>query len=239
MTPLYRINFIIVYRNTCRNTCECADLLSLVEQLQDIDCSGAFSASVAVARTMRTDFVSDNWFAVQVRSRRESYTAGLLSAKGYQTLLPTYKIEARRETRVRNQCAPLFSGYLFCQFDVLKRLPILVTPGVIGIVGNGRTPIPLGSSEISAIQALMDSGIPARPWPYLDIGQRVRIEEDSALCGVEGILVGFKGSRRIVVSVPLLRRSIALEIDRAHVSPIGSRVRELFVAEPQLEEALA
>jgi transcription antitermination factor NusG len=76
------------------------------------------------------------------------------------------------------------------------------------------------ASEISAVQALVSSGLPAEPYPYLEVGQKVRIESD-ALRGVEGILLAFKGSQRIVVSVSLLRRSVALEIDRARVIPIG------------------
>jgi hypothetical protein len=74
-------------------------------------------------------------------------------------------------------------------------------------------------SEIATIQTLVLSGAQAEPWPYLEVGKRVRIE-DTALHGLEGILIGFKGSRRIVVSVSLLRRSVALEIDRALITPI-------------------
>jgi transcription antitermination factor NusG len=80
-------------------------------------------------------------------------------------------------------------------------------------------PIPVEAAEISAIQTLVSSGLPVEPWPYLEVGQKVRIE-DHALQGVEGILIGFRGSRRIVVSVTLLRRSVALEIERARVSPV-------------------
>ena len=76
-------------------------------------------------------------------------------------------------------------------------------------------------SEISALQTLVSSGLPAEPWPYLEVGQRVRIE-DPAPFGVEGILIRFKGVGRIVLSVSLLRRSVALEIDRVSVRPARS-----------------
>jgi transcription antitermination factor NusG len=69
------------------------------------------------------------------------------------------------------------------------------------------------------MRTLVSSGAQAEPWPYLEVGERVRIE-DTALQGVEGILLHLKGSRRVVVSVSLLRRSVALEIDRAHVIPV-------------------
>jgi transcription antitermination factor NusG len=161
------------------------------------------------------------WFALQVRTRWENSAAMLLSGKGYQTLLPTYETSKRWNGRVKRLKAPLFPGYVFCQFDALNRLPILVTPGVISVVGRGRVPLPVDDAEITALQTVVSSGLSTEPWPYLEIGQRIRIESD-ALKGLEGILIKFKGNHRIVVSVSLLRRSVALEIDRNCVSPLGS-----------------
>jgi transcription antitermination factor NusG len=167
------------------------------------------------------------WFALQVRTRWESSTAVLLSGKGYETLLPTYHTKKRWNGKVKQTNAPLFPGYVFCQFDALKRLPILVTPGVISVVGRGRVPFPVNDREIAAIQTIVTSGFQAEPWPYLEVGQKIRIEGDS-LSGLEGILIQFKGNNRIVVSVSLLRRSVALEIDRDCVRPVSpARVTDL------------
>jgi transcriptional antiterminator NusG len=160
------------------------------------------------------------WFALQVRTRWESSTAMLLSGKGYETLLPAYQTKKRWNGRLRELSAPLFPGYVFCQFDALNRLPILVTPGVIAVVGRGRVPVPVDDAEIAAIRMVVSSGLRAEPWPYLAVGQKIRIESD-ALRGLEGILVRFKGDDRLVVSVSLLRRSVALEIDRTCVSSLG------------------
>lgn len=169
--------------------------------------------------SLETD--NQRWFALQVRTRWESSTAVLLSGKGYQTLLPTYKSKRRWNGTLREVNAALFPGYVFCQFDAQKRLPVLVTPGVIAVVGFGRVPLPVDDAEIAAIQTVVSSGLRAEPWPYLELGQRVRIESD-ALDGLEGILINFKGNQRIVVSVSLLRRSVALEIDRWCVRPVGA-----------------
>ena len=167
------------------------------------------------------------WFALQVRTRWEHSTAVLLSGKGYQTLLPTYQTKKRWNGRVKQMSAPLFPGYVFCEFDALKRLPILITPGVISVVGRGRVPLPVNDGEIAAIQTIVASGFQAEPWPYLEVGQKIRIEGDS-LNGLEGILIQFKGNNRIVVSVSLLRRSVALEIDRDCVRPVApSKSRDL------------
>ena len=168
---------------------------------------------------MGTELTTEQWFALQVKARRERFTASLLVGKGYETLLPTYRSHRRWRGEAKEVNDPLFPGYVFCRFDVSKRLPILVTPGVMAVVGRGRVPIAVDDSEISAIQTLISSGRPVEPWPYLEVGQRVRIE-DASLSGVEGILIGFKGSQRIIVSISLLRRSVALEIDRARVSPV-------------------
>jgi len=160
------------------------------------------------------------WYALQVRTRWESSTAVLLSGKGYETFLPTYRTKKRANGKFREANAPLFPGYVFCNFDAQNRLPILITPGVISVVGRGRVPLPVDDAEISAIQTVVASGLRAEPCPYLELGQKVRIESD-ALQGLEGILVQIKGNHRIVVSVSLLRRSVALEIDRSCVRPLG------------------
>ncbi|PYT65604.1 MAG: NusG-like protein [Acidobacteria bacterium] len=167
---------------------------------------------------MNTEPKADRWYALQLRSRWESSTAALLSCKGYQTFLPTYKNATRGSSRSKEVQSPLFPGYLFCRFNVCDRLPVLITPGVISVVGTGRVPIPVEESEIESIQRMVSSGLRVEPCPYLEVGQLVRIE-DGALSGIEGVLTSFKGSQRIVVSISLLRRSVALEIDRSVVSP--------------------
>jgi transcription termination/antitermination protein NusG len=193
------------------------------------------------AFSVTTGHSGENWFAVQVRTRWERSTATLLAGKGYDIILPTYKAKRRWSGRLKHVVAPLFPGYVFCRFDALKRLPILVTPGVIAVVGTGRNPVPVEDGEISAIQAVVSSGLSAEPWPYLEMGQRVRIEDD-ALRGLEGILIGFKGSHRIVVSVSLLRRSVALEIERSRVSllhPTRDTVTDSLSLQPLLDGVIA
>ena len=99
-----------------------------------------------------------------------------------------------------------------------------MTPGVIQIVGNGRTPIPIEQNEIESIQLAVNSGLPSQPWLYLEVGERVRINY-GPLSGLEGILVNFKGSHRVVLSVTLLRRSVAMEVELDWVSSLVERSR--------------
>ncbi len=91
--------------------------------------------------------------------------------------------------------------------------------GVVGLVGAGRQPIPVSETEIEAIRTIVQSGAPAEPWPFLRIGQTVRVNHGS-LSGLEGILTRVKNSWRLVISVVLLERSVAVEIDSAWVTPV-------------------
>jgi hypothetical protein len=71
----------------------------------------------------------------------------------------------------------------------------------------------VADDEISRIRAIQASGLPARPWPYVCVGQRARIER-GALAGLEGVLIREKDALRVVVSVELLHRAVAVEIGR-------------------------
>ena len=171
---------------------------------------------------METGNVSYPWFALRVRSRYERTVAAHLQGRGFESLLPVYKRRHRWSDRFKEIDLPLFPGYVFCQFDSLNRLPILSIPGVVHVVGVGRTPVPIDESEIAAIQAAVKSGLPRQPWPFLEIGHRVRIEY-GPLSGVHGILLGFRGHQRLVLSVTLLQRSVAVQIDEAWVQPISEQ----------------
>jgi transcription antitermination factor NusG len=170
----------------------------------------------AVAEEKGTAYVSDisccSWFALNTRFRYEEYVAKQLSGKGYETFLPVYQCRRRWSDRVKNVELPLFPGYLFCRFDSMNRLPILTTPGMIQIVGFGKTPVPVPDTEIAAIQAVTIGNLTREPWPYLQVGQRVKVE-CGPMRGVEGILLNIKGSHRLVLSVTLLQRSVAVEVN--------------------------
>jgi len=161
------------------------------------------------------------WFALFVRTRWESSTESVLRNKGFETFLPTYSLKSLRSNSSKRDARVLFPGYVFCRFDIHNRLPILVTPGVISVVGRGRTPVALEDAEIASIHTVASSGLPVEPWPYLEVGEMVRIH-NHALEGLEGILLRFRGKDRVVVSVPLLRRAVAVEIDRSEVTSIQS-----------------
>ena len=163
------------------------------------------------------------WYAVQVRPRFEKLVAAALLSKGYEGFLPLYRCKHRWSDRIKEVELPLFSGYLFCRLDITHRLPVLITPGVIRFVGIGKTPMPVDESEMSAIIAIVGAGLQAEPHPYIRVGQRVRIDRGT-LSGVEGIVQLTKKPARLIVSVSLLQRAVAVEIDEAWVRPLDSRL---------------
>ena len=168
---------------------------------------------------MEPDKARYPWFALQVKGNYENVVAAHLSGKGYEWFLPLYKSRNRWSDRWKEINRPLFPGYLFCQLNPLNRIPILTIPGVARIVGTAKNPVAIDEAEIAAIQATVKSGLPSQPWPYLQIGLRVRIEH-GPLCGLEGILLDFKGEHRLVLSVTLLQRSVAVEVDGAWVTSL-------------------
>ena len=173
------------------------------------------------------------WFALQVRTRYEAGVADQLSRQGYDRFLPLYKLRKRWSDRNKEVDAPLFPGYLFCRFNPQDRLPILKTPGVIQIVGFKTGPAFVDEAEIRSIQTLVAAGVPHQPWPFLAAGDRVRIES-GPLLGLEGILTEVRRSYRLVLSVTLLQRSVAVEIDSASVTAINpSRPRQAEKSDSQ------
>jgi transcription antitermination factor NusG len=153
------------------------------------------------------------WFAVLVRTGKEKNATLLLENSGYECYLPISKCTRRWSDRLKEIELPLFPGYLFCRMNPNNRLPVLMTPGVIQIVGSGKTPIPVEEQEIASIQRVVRSGLSTMPWPYLQVGHAVRIEE-GPLQGMTGIVIKIKSGLKLVLSVSLLQRSIAIEIDR-------------------------
>jgi transcription antitermination factor NusG len=152
------------------------------------------------------------WYAIRTRSNYEKITSTVLASKGYQQYLPMYRSKRCWSDRVVQTELPLFPGYVFCRFDSKKRTPILSTPGVFSIVGFGKEASAIPDHEIETIERVLKSGLSAGPHPFLQEGQRVRIKH-GPLEDVKGILLRKKTQWRLVVSVPMLQRSVSVEID--------------------------
>ena len=177
-----------------------------------------FSENTALALTQNTT-VPLPWYGIRTRSNQERLAATVLKCKGYEQYLPVYSHRRRWSDRVVETHQPLFPGYVFCRFDAKKRRPIITTPGVVAVVGCGNEPEPISETEIQAIQLVLQSTFAAQPCPFLRESQRIRVNRGS-LEGLEGILLKKKSEWRIVISVTMLQRSIAVEIDREWITTI-------------------
>jgi len=159
------------------------------------------------------------WFALRVRSKHERVTSLHLRKRGYQEFSPSYHEESQWSDRKKTTERFLFPGYVFCRFDPHDRLPILTSPGVVGMVGFGDGPTAIPDREIEQVRSMVHSGLLVTPWPFLELGQTVRLE-NGPLRGLEGIVEEVKGHLRLVVSILLLQRSVSTEIDRSWVRPV-------------------
>jgi transcriptional antiterminator NusG len=158
------------------------------------------------------------WFAVRVKSNREKITAMALRSQGYEGFLPTFRRSRRFSDRIKTVELPLFPGYIFSRFDKNNRLPILMLPGVLHVVGLGKEPAPVDSAEIASIRAIVESSLCTEPWPFVSVGQRMEVAA-GPLAGARGVILGVRGKYRLIASLTLLQRSIAVEIEREWVRP--------------------
>lgn len=160
-----------------------------------------------------SDSSNDAWFALMVRTNLTRTIEGLLLSKGFEAFAPCNTVKRRWCDRVATIVTPLFPGYVFVKLDPQRRLAALTTPGVYGMVVFGKSPAEIPAQEIANLKTLLKSGIPLVPCDFLRRGDRVRIEE-GPLAGVSGHVIDDRKTYRLVVSVDLIERSVAVEVDR-------------------------
>jgi transcription antitermination factor NusG len=164
-------------------------------------------------------FGGRSWYAAYTSANHEKRVAEQLARRSVEHFLPLYLAVRRwKDRRVQLQ-RPLFPGYVFVRIELRDRLQVLQVPGVAKLVGFGRTPTALPEVEIEALRASLLNGVRAEPYPYVSVGQRVKVRSGS-LAGLEGILVRKKNSARFVISLDLIMRSVAVEIAGSKVEPV-------------------
>ena len=175
------------------------------------------------------------WFAVLTKPNLEKSAKLALEMRDMRDLevfLPLYRAKHHWSDRVKELQLPLFPRYVFCRFDPQCRTAVLRTPGVLSIIGFGNGPEPISDEEIRVVQRTVASGVASRPWPYIAAGDRVRIER-GALEGIEGFVVRRKNDIRVVISITLLQRSVAIEIDGDSLRPIRERQNQSTSGAPE------
>lgn len=177
-----------------------------------------FRPTIYQAPNLPAAYLEPAWYAAYTHSNHEKRVANQLSERNVEHFVPLYETARRwRDRRVRLQL-PLFPGYLFVRLALRDRLRVLQVPGVVRLVGFGEHPVALPENEIQTLRGSLDSGLCVQPHPYLTVGRRVRIK-GGPLAGMEGILLRRKSSFRVVLSIDLIMRSVAVEVDVADLLP--------------------
>jgi transcriptional antiterminator NusG len=154
-----------------------------------------------------------SWFAVQTRSRHEKRVAAGLEEKGVLVFLPLFSAVREWSDRRRLIELPLFANYVFVRIGVGRdvRIPVLRTNGVVGFVGMRGLGVPIPDEQIHAVRTILRERVSVTPYPFLSVGQRVRIRGGS-LDGIEGFLLGVNCDSSLIVSVHGIQRSLAIRI---------------------------
>jgi transcription antitermination factor NusG len=161
-----------------------------------------------------------NWYALFTRHQHEKSVALALSNKSHEVYLPLYHSARRWKDRAKQIWLPLFPCYVFIREGMDRQLQIVTTPGIINIVGWGGRPAIVPEAHLDAVKQIVQSRLHIETHPYLQCGDRVRVKT-GPLKGLEGILTRQKGITRLVVSMEMLGRSAAVEIDVLNVEKIG------------------
>jgi transcription antitermination factor NusG len=181
------------------------------------------------------------WHAIYTRHQHEKTVAHILTSKGFETLLPLYPVARRWKDRTKLLFLPLFPCYVFLHGSLERRLDIMTTAGIHALVSRAGQPASIPPEEIDAVRRAVESGSRVEPHPLLKCGDWVRVK-CGPLVGIEGILVRKKNLYRLVLSVEMLGKAVAVEVDafliervsgnRPSVCAIGSRAisahRELY-----------
>lgn len=165
------------------------------------------------------EYLEQRWYAAYTSANHEKRVAEQLGLRSVEHFVPLYESVRRWKDRRMKLHLPLFPGYVFVRLALRDRLQVLQVPGVAKLVGFNGMPTALPPGEIEALRASLADGVRAEPHPYLTIGRRVRVKAGS-LAGLEGILVQRKKRARFVISLDLIQRSVAVEVDASEVEAI-------------------
>jgi len=176
-------------------------------------------SKTAILPPLPGEYSEARWYAAYTSANHEKRVAEQLGAREMEHFLPVYASVRRWRDRRVELKLPLFPGYVFVRMALAERLRVLQISGLARLVGFGGMPTALAEGEIETLRASLESGVRAEPHPFLTAGRRVRVN-NGPLAGMEGILVRRKKQARFVVSVELIQRAMAVEMDEADLAPV-------------------
>ena len=158
------------------------------------------------------------WYAAYTRHQHEKVVAETLLGKGFEVFLPEYRAVHRWKDRRKELMLPLFPNYVFIKGGLDRMLHIVTTPGLHSLVGCGGRPESIPQEDMDAVRRLVQSSFVVEPHPFLKCGECVRVKY-GPLEGIEGVLIRKSNSNRLVLSVDMLQKSVAVEVDVSMVEP--------------------
>jgi len=178
--------------------------------------------------------VSDSpWYALYTRHQHEKMVDQILTHKGFSTFLPLYATTHNWKDRTKALSLPLFPCYVFLKGGIERRLQILTTPGIYGLVSSAGLPAAIPNMEIEAIRRVVESGTRVEAHPFLKCGNWVRVK-CGPLTGIEGILVRKKNISRLVLSVEILGTAASIEVAAFQVEAVKAPGRRNSTSGPGL-----
>ncbi len=163
------------------------------------------------------ELAGPRWYAVYTRARHEKQVGEQMERRRLNGFVPLYRATHRWKDRRKEVVLALFPSYVFIHLALQDRLRVLEIPGVVNLVGSQGKPIPLPEEEIEPFRRASGS-VRMEPHPYLRTGHRVRLRR-GPMTGLEGVLLRRKEGLRLVVSIEILMRSVAVEVDETDVEP--------------------
>lgn len=156
------------------------------------------------------------WYAAYTCVRHEKRVAEQMEQRQLRSFLPLYRAVHRWKDRKKEVELALFPGYVFVELALENRLRVLEIPSVVHLVSFQGRPAPLPEQEIEKLRQGVTARVRMEPHPYLQAGRRVRVRSGPVV-GLEGILLRRKEGARVVVSIEILMRSVAVEVDEADI----------------------
>src|SRR5258708_7198592 len=169
---------------------------------------------------LMAEYLEPRWYAAYTSANHEKRVALQLGQRSVEHFLPLYDSVRRWKDRRMKLQLPFFPGYVFVRLALRDRLQVLQVPGVAKLVGFNGLPSALPDSEIEAIQTCLARKACLEPHPYVQVGRRVRVKA-GPLEGLEGIMVRKKNRVRFVISLDLIQRSAAVEVEATDLQPIN------------------
>ena len=166
-----------------------------------------------------SDTSARRWYALYTCARHEKWVAHQLQERCFESFLPLYRSVHQWKDRRKVVELALFPSYVFVRISSWERIRVLQVPGVVQLVSFNGIPAALPETEIQALRNGFDQKLCAEPHPYLTAGRRVRVMR-GPLLGAEGILIYHKGKSRVVITLDVLMRSVAVETDTADLEPL-------------------